>query len=936
MKKRILFIALLFAGLFTGHLNAQYYSIGQAPSSWKWMQASAGGFTVIYPEFSGSQALEALRYFNREAAATAKGLGVHPKRTPLLIHPQSAVSNAYAAWAPRRIELLSTAPQDGYAQPWLHQLALHEYRHIVQLTALDRGITKVAGLVFGQQAAAVSAGLFIPSWMLEGDAVVAETALSKSGRGREPFFAAPLRAQLAEYGPYSYSKVSFGSYRDFVPDVYTTGYHTIAASRLKYGADIWSHAFETAGRRPYLIAPVNRALKEKTGMNKRKLYSFSAGVLDSLWGGVRKNHASHLFVEGKEKSYTSYHSPRLLTGGRVVAVKTSLHDIPRLVCTDTGGKQRIIHTPGYIIDNYIAQSGDLLAWVEYRPHRRWQTVSYTDLVIFDMETEKASRRPIKSRVYSPAFSPSGDALAVVEGGYDGNSALLIFRGDSTERLDIPDGMFPSYPAWSEDGRSLIFVATSETGKALLSVSLLNRSTDTLLPFSFREIREPFIAGGDIWFTASSDGISQICRLRAGQEVPEVITASAYGASRASVSGDTLIFLDYTAGGNRIAWKHISRDAPETYRLPEPERWPLAEMLQHQERQEHRAGPDTSVTIKTYRKGAKLFNIHSWGPVYTDVRTEQIRPGISVMSQNLLSTLFVTSGYEYNPEEREGMFRSEIAWKGWYPEINAAFSGGRRTSEYGDAGADPQRITWMETNLDLGISQTLNLSKGHMISALTGGMSLNRTSTRFLKEVPENLTDGSFAGFTYRIQAYTLQRQAIRDLAPRKGYSIDLRFRHAMHGDIDAGNIFAAQAQLFAPGLFTNHSLSLYGAYQHTSPEKYRYSNIIAMPRGYSFLPSGDDATAFRLNYRFPIAYPDAAAGGIVYLKRLRSNIFYDFVSVSGGRSPGDYTSVGLDLIADYHAFGLGFPLSTGLRGIYLPERNTTVFELIFSADFYQY
>jgi len=934
LKKRILFIVLLLTGLFADRLNAQYYSIGQAPSSWKWMQASEGNFTIIYPDFSERKALKTLRYFNREAAVTAKGLGVHPKRTPLLIHPQSAVSNAYAAWAPRRIELLSTAPQDGYAQPWLHQLALHEYRHIVQLTALDRGITRVAGLLFGQQAVAVSAGLFIPTWMLEGDAVVAETALSKSGRGREPFFSAPLRAQLAEYGPYNYSKASFGSYRDFIPDVYTTGYHIIAASRLKYGRDIWSHAFETAGRRPYLIAPVNRALKEKTGMNKRKLYTFSVGVLDSLWEETRINQASHLYAEGTEKSYTSYYSPRLLTGGRVVAVKTSLHDIPRLVCISKEGKQRVIHTPGYIFDNYIAQSGDLLAWVEYRPHPRWQTVSYTDLVTFNMETGKASRRALKSRVYSPAFSPAGDALAVVEEGYDGNRALLVFGGDSMERVAIPYGMFPSYPAWSEDGHSLIFVATSERGKALLSVNIENKSTDTLLPWSFREIREPFMAGGDVWFTASADGKSQICRLLAGHDVPEVITASAYGASRASASGDTLIYQDYTAGGNRLAWKRISQVAPETCRLQEPERWPLAEMLSQQERQGRITDPDTVVMIKPFRKGSNLFNIHSWGPVYIDVSTEQIRPGISVMSQNLLSTLFVTSGYEYNPEEREGMFRSEIAWKGWYPEIYAAFSGGRRASEYGVAGAESQRISWMETNVDLGISQTLNLSKGQMISAFIGGISLNRTSTRFLKEVPENLTDGSFAGFSYRLQAYTLQRQALRDLAPRKGYSIDLRFRHAVHGDMDAGNIFAAQAQLFAPGLFMNHSLSLYGAYQHTSPEKYRYSNIVAMPRGYSFLPSGDNATAFRVNYRFPVAYPDAAVGGIAYLKRLRSNIFYDFVSVSGGKSPGDYTSVGLDLIADYHAFGLGFPLSTGLRGIYLPEKNASVFELIFSVDFY--
>jgi hypothetical protein len=61
---------------------------------------------------------------------------------------------------------------------------------------LNVGFTKYAGYFLGEQAQSIVLGLHVPTWLLEGDAVLTETLLSKAGRGRIAGFVQPLRSRL--------------------------------------------------------------------------------------------------------------------------------------------------------------------------------------------------------------------------------------------------------------------------------------------------------------------------------------------------------------------------------------------------------------------------------------------------------------------------------------------------------------------------------------------------------------------------------------------------------------------------------------------------------------------------------------------------------------------------------------------------------------------
>ena len=165
------------------------------------------------------------------------------------------------AWAPKRVELYATPPQNDGTQTWLDHLATHEYRHVVQMDDLERGFTQILNTIFGQQATALVVGLYLPLWFMEGDAVCTETVLGESGRGREPEFEQELRAQLLEKGAYSYDKAVLGSYKDYVPNRYNLGYYLVGKSRQHYGDEFWRNTIVRIGESPMKVNCFSAGLK---------------------------------------------------------------------------------------------------------------------------------------------------------------------------------------------------------------------------------------------------------------------------------------------------------------------------------------------------------------------------------------------------------------------------------------------------------------------------------------------------------------------------------------------------------------------------------------------------------------------------------------------------------------------------------------------------
>ncbi|MDR0814517.1 MAG: hypothetical protein LBN37_02060, partial [Bacteroidales bacterium] len=263
-------------------LYAQFYESGVNPPSVRWQQINTAHFRVIFPvdiSHEGQYAANVLEYIY---ASEGKSLNHLPAKVPVVLHNRPAFSNGMVTWAPKRSEWYLTAPYNNYAQNWLEQLALHEYRHVVQIDKLNQGFTKGLGYLIGQQAVGVASAM-TPYWYLEGDAVLTETALSNSGRGRNPAFEMPLRTIALSTGRHHYDKAAFGSYRHHVPNHYEWGYQMVAWTKKNYGMEVFSHAEDYVARHPFLLYPFSIALKKQTGLGTPKRYDKAFEELTAGW-----------------------------------------------------------------------------------------------------------------------------------------------------------------------------------------------------------------------------------------------------------------------------------------------------------------------------------------------------------------------------------------------------------------------------------------------------------------------------------------------------------------------------------------------------------------------------------------------------------------------------------------------------------------------------
>ena len=232
-------IFLLLLMLMPAHVSAQFYITGDDPGKLKWNYIDTESYRVIYPQGADSLA----RVYARELEIykvpvsrtsgfmTGEGDG---RIMPVILHTHND-ANGSVAWAPRRMDLY-TIPSAYDPEPmlWSTQLAIHESRHVSQM---QFGLTerqKPGKWFLGEGWNSFAALLYPGTAKMEGDAVVAETALSSSGRGRTADFLNYFWVAF-DHGDYrKWFKWRFVSQKQNSPNYYALGYLTIGGYRYMY------------------------------------------------------------------------------------------------------------------------------------------------------------------------------------------------------------------------------------------------------------------------------------------------------------------------------------------------------------------------------------------------------------------------------------------------------------------------------------------------------------------------------------------------------------------------------------------------------------------------------------------------------------------------------------------------------------------------------
>ncbi|HPS46184.1 MAG TPA: hypothetical protein PKZ21_03350 [Bacteroidales bacterium] len=945
---------LIFLSSF--HTSAQYYDIGQDPASVKWQIIKTENFKIVYPSDFEKNILKLANTMQMVHEYGTITLNHRPQKINLLIHNQSVVSNAYSLWTPQRMEFLTCPPQNTYAQDWLEQLAIHEYRHMVQMDKLNQGTTKVLSYLIGQHATAAVLGVYVPVWFLEGDAICTETALSNSGRGRIPAFEMISRAQLIEKGKFSFEKAQFGSYKDFVPDHYYFGYHFVAYTRKIWGFSTFENALNKTGRNPFLITPFNKGLKEITGLSKRKMYHLIWDSLKSDWINQQNQieYTSYNNITKENKIYTNYKYPHYINDSTFLVEKSGKDDITRIIKLNKNGTESVLCTPGYFTSenislntnkrpfdkNILADSLSLIplsaqyaCWSEQDIHTRWEQKSFSVVKIYDFNKNKTKKLSQKTRYFSPCFFPDMSKLVVSEVTSDNQYYLTIIdanNGKEIKKINSPDNIFFTNPSVSSDGKNIYSIALTNKGKSIVAVDVESGKHRIILEPSFHEISNVSSYQHYIFFNADYSGIDNIYGVDTLSKQLFQLTSSKYGAVDIDISpdGKKMVYAEYTADGYCVAetafnpanWKPLSKVYDNSIKLVE------GYLSEEKGVIDRNLIANKLYESKPYRKLLHLFNPHSWLPFYLNADNIDVKPGVSLMSQNLLSNTFATVGYEWDKNIKEGRYHADISYKGLYPIFNFSYLKGKQAGIYQN-----QKYTYDISNLKASLSVPFAFLHNQFLRGCRFNLSTNYYNITHNESTPEILMQGEAQTMEYRVFAYNQVKSVERDIRPRWGQSIELNYFHSPFHKNNFGTLKSVEASFFFPGFFKHHSLQVYAGVQDKQKSDFYFGDVVSYPRGYSYAMS-DDLFSISNNYRLPLAYPDKHVGSVLYIKKIQANLFIDYAQGKYNLAQKTYFSYGSDILSQVHLFRFSIPFYIGLRASYMPNEKEMEYEMLFNID----
>lgn len=946
----LMFCCLLFCS-FSG-LQAQYSVSPNDDSDIEWREIKTDRFHLIYPNFYEANAQRMAVVLDTLYPYIGSSLGTDAPNIPFLIHTNSSKSNGLTVWAPKRIELWTTPSPTSFAYPWSWHLAIHEYRHACQMQALDKGVSGVLNNIFGEHILGAVAGLLIPMWFMEGDAVVAETALTPSGRGATPDFKMQMKAHLLEQGAFSYDKAILGSRKSFVPNEYVLGYYMCAYSRNIYGKDIFADITESTARNWWSLNWFSRADIRGIKYDESRIYSNLTDSLANLWG-----HEDNLWLASADKScldtiqirkdyYTNYLNPVKTGKDSIIALKSSYFDLQSLVLIHNGKEEKLRSLP-FLKHSFFDYHNGKILYSQEAMNQRWGQQNYSDIVEYDIKNRKYRMISSKGIFFNPVYNPVDPTLiAAIETDNRDNQSLVVLntsgqfektknilkqnRNIYIRSVSNQNATTLSYPTWSEDGRFIFVIETNEKGKLISRYNIYTMEREVILQTGYDNISHLKQKQGKLFFLKDMDSKYEIVCMDLDTRNTMQLSETQFGVGDFHITDSTrMIVCPYSSMGYYLAETDCNpkptnlfkrnREAVFVDLIRKEENFILSDQTLNFDSMKYESRP--------YEKIAHLFNFHSWAPIYMNISKMDFGVGASVFSQNLLSTSVLELGYKYNFNDTKNELYMNYTYSGLYPIIQ--FEGNYKTRWLTfDTGPADLYAKWNELMMGFDISLPYSWNTQQSVNSVKLRMNY---SVR--KLIPKELYSPGeeikildiFNTMGIGLNVSSLSATAYNDLAPRFGFNAMIAYKSTLTEN--PAEYFAAKVTTYLPAFTKNQSFELALTYQTNSPNKYYFPTEISFTKGIHNL-SPKEFYGFGITFHTPLSYPDWKLGSILYVKRVIARPFYEV----GWFDKTAFQSFGSDISFNLHLLRIHTPLETGFRIGYLTERNTLFFNLLFSLD----
>lgn len=712
-------------------MRGQFVINGGAPAATRWMQVKGETYKVIYPQGADSLAKRYLWLLEQNNQAVMLGLGgIKPARIPVILYNGTINSNGMVVWAPKRMELYSLPARFSYPIRWEDQLAVHEGRHVGQMTHFTKGIYRLGSILIGQQAPSLGVGIYPSRWMLEGDAVVAETELTNSGRGRNAEFMEYYRAAFLEGDIRRWERWKHGSYKYYTPNMYVMGY--LINSTIRYSTGKYDYAGEVFdGFVKDFYNPFVRDIVygKSVGKGPRQYFSQGRVMMTQIWQeelaarGTLTEPQEQLQKRGK--GYQEYLSPVSVGKDSILYIKYSYNNPTSLVLV-SGGKEETIRAFSVSASGFRCHA-DNIYFTENISSSRWSNSAFGVLFRFNWRSalkgngaaEESGMKRLSGKTFykSPDVSLTGDTLLVEELFPQGGTALALLDAGSGEllrRIAAPDGGEVTESVFC--GNDIYALAVTDRGQGLFRLPggrgewecVIGEQAASITDLSVATVAEE---GGTrvLYFVSDIDGVRNVYMLKPLEGELERLTNSRYGASEPHIANGNLYYSSLEPGG-KFPVKIALADVRESNSAFEPHlegnslvgnyRYRVADKLSAQAQEalakrgllasqeviESRNGTSIvnhsvsckefsdSIVAGRYSKLGNLFRFHSWAPVYYNVDRimesdyDKLYQVISLGATAYSQNTLGTAVSMLGYSYHKGMHAGHFKFKytGWYP------------------------------------------------------------------------------------------------------------------------------------------------------------------------------------------------------------------------------------------------------------------------------
>jgi len=864
------FIVTLFVLInFITTLSAQEFGVYNP--NIKWRQVNNDKINVIFPAGLENKAIRVAEIGRALNIGTRSTIGYSDWAINFILQSNTTISNGFVQLAPWKSELFLTPLQNSLqlgSLQWIDLLIFHEYRHVQQYMNFRKGLSKWAWFFAGQQGQAIANNVAIPNWFFEGDAVLQETRVSEQGRGRLPSFFNDFRVLWDAKRTYSYAKLRNGSYRHLVPDQYLLGYMLTAYGADKYKPTMWEKITNDAVKFKHLIYPFQHAFKKYTNDTLSNFVNDAIGNFQSV-ALYYPSDSADLLTKPSENLVKDYHLPVLIGKDSILTLRKTGQNLPAFVLV-TRNNEKLISYKDIGLDDYYSYRNGVITYTAYTPSLKWRKMDYSDIISYNIKTKTKKLLTTKMKYFSPDMSPSGGYIAAVEILPEWRSSIHLLNSQGQLiKIIKNDKYFFSYPKFGKSDSSFFVALKQDDGKMTLAeINTLSSEINLLFPFALHAVAFPNVVGDSVYFTATLKGQDKLMLWNNKTKALFIAGNRHSGIYEASSDGfGGVVFSGGTAWG-----KMLYQFTPKLSALKVDE-WQKSDedlyLTIAEDNNYKMAVADTNTSdyrIKEYDPNAHFFNIHSWRPTYFPPKFRMTFFNNNVMN-NVAASLF----YEYNQNEDSHKVGGYGVLALTYPWLlgGADFVRNRRVF------VDSRNRFLDEYDGYVGVHVPVNLTSGYFFKnfSFTSLLNVNRLN---YKQTQKVIVETKNYGFIENILQFSmLSQQAKQHIYPRLGLQLSLQDRRIFTST--RANQINTSASFYLPGILSNHHFVIDASFQSRDENnKYYFSNNFFAAKGYESLHLNyANMLKWGVNYHLPIAYPEIGFGNIVYLSRLRLNVFYD-------------------------------------------------------------